>query len=249
MAEDFRDQLRELGLKAGDVVLVHSSMKALQTERTPEDVIRDILGVIGADGTLLVPALTYAYVNDAQPLFSARATEPCIGLIPRRFFHMDGVVRSLHPTHSVCAYGKDAEALTNRHILDETPVGPNSPFRKLPDCNGKLLFIGNVLACCTFMHGVEEIVGAPYVLKKARTRYVVEDQAGNRHEKELFAHNFKGWRSEYQKIKDILRDPEIRTGKVGQADCFLIDAAALQKRAIEKFSENVYYFVTDISKS
>lgn len=248
MAEDFRDSLRALGLRAGDVVMVHSSMKALKTERTPEDVIRDILCVIGADGTLLVPALTYASVNDAQPFFSARATEPCIGLIPRRFFHMDGVLRSLHPTHSVCAYGKDAEALTNRHMLDETPLGPNSPFRKLPDYSGKLLFIGDVLACCTFMHGVEEIVGAPYVLKKTRTHYIIEDQAGNRYEKELYAHDFKGWGSEYQRIKDILRDPEIKTGKVGQADCFLIDAAALEKRAIEKFKEDIYYFVTDISQ-
>ena len=223
-------------------------MKALGTERTPEAVIQDLLSVVGADGTVLMPAFTYAYVNDAQPLFFARTMEPCIGLIPRRFFHMDGVLRSLHPTHSVCAYGKDAEALTKPHILDETPVGPNSPFRKLPDCNGKLLFIGNVLACCTFMHGVEEVVGAPYALKKKRTHYILEDKAGNRYEKDMYAHDFEGWRSEYQRIQDILHAPEIRTGKIGQADCFLIDAAALEKRAIDKFNEDIYYFVTDISQ-
>ena len=245
MPEDFQDQLRELGLRTGDVVIVHSSMKALQTDRTPEDVIRDILRVIGQDGTLLFFALTYACVNDAQPRFSARETEPCIGLLPRRFFHMDGVVRSLHPTHSVCAYGKHAQALTNQHMLDETPLGPHSPYRKLPEYGGKLLFIGDILARCTFMHGVEEIVGAPYVLKKTRTHYSIEDEAGNVYEKDMYAHGFGEWRSEYQKIKDILRDPEIKTGKVGQADCFLIDAAALEKRAIEKFKEDIYYFVTD----
>ena len=43
------------------------------------------------------------------------------------------------------------------HGEDITPVGKNSPFMKLPEIGGRLLFIGEVLDCCTFMHGVEAV--------------------------------------------------------------------------------------------
>ncbi len=248
MPEDFKSQLRALGLNSGDVVLMHSSMKALKTEKAPVDFIKDVLSVIGPEGTLLVPALTYENVTADTPYFSVSETEPCIGLIPRTFFHMPGVVRSLHPTHSICAYGKLADELVSKHHLDETPVGPNSPIMRLLEHNGKILFIGDILHACTFMHGVEEIVGAPYTLTRERTRYFIKDANMKTAEKEMFAHDFYGWGAEYQYVKNILTYPEIKTGKVGQADSYLIEASALLKKAAEKFKGNPYYFVTDIRK-
>ena len=245
--EDFKGQLRSLGLNSGDIVLMHSSMKALATKKSPQEFIQDIISVIGPEGTLLIPALTFANVKAEYPYFIARETEPCIGLIPRTFFRMRGVVRSLHPTHSVCAFGKRAIELTSKHFLDKTPVGPHSPFRKILDYNGKLLFIGDTVRCCTFMHGVEEIAGVPYVLKKEWLRYTIEDEKGNVVEKDMIPHDFKGWNQEYQRIKNILEYPDIRRGKVGRADCFLINAAALLSKAIEKIKENLYYFVSESS--
>ena len=246
MAEDFKKQLRSLGLESGDVVLMHSSMKALKTQKTPAEFIDDVISALGPEGTLLIPALSYEYVNSEQPYFIANETEPCIGLIPRTFFRMPGVVRSLHPTHSVCGYGKKAVELTSLHHLDETPVGPHSPFRTILDHKGKLLFIGDTLKSCTFMHGVEEIAGAPYTLKKTRTHYFIKDENNRIAEKDMFPHDFRGWEQEYQRIKDILEYPDIKTGKVGQADCCLIDASALLKKALEKFRENQFYFVTEV---
>jgi len=248
MTEDFTGQLRSLGLKNGDVVLVHSSMKALGTNRTSLEIINDIIAVIGPEGTLLVPALSYDNVTAEQPCFSVLKTEPCIGLIPRTFFHMDGVIRSVHPTHSVCAIGKYAIEMTSRHCVDETPVGPNSPFMKLPDYNGKILFIGDTVKSCTFMHGIEEIAKAPYTLKKERTRYFIEDENGIVTERDLIGHDFAGWKQEYQKIKGLLHYPDIKTGKVGQADCCLINAAALMEEAYKKFREDPYYFVSKLNE-
>lgn len=51
-SELYRQQLSDLGLCSGDVVMVHSSMKALGTKRTPEEIIGDIEAVIGEEGTL-----------------------------------------------------------------------------------------------------------------------------------------------------------------------------------------------------
>jgi aminoglycoside 3-N-acetyltransferase len=246
MVSDFRNELHKLGINNGDVVLMHSSMKALKTEKTPTEFIEDIISVIGPEGTLLVPALTYDNVNPKQPYFKARETEPCIGLIPRTFFRMSGVVRSLHPTHSVCALGRKAVELCSQHYLDETPVGPNSPFIKLTEYNGKILFIGNTVKSCTFMHGVEEIAKAPYTLQKERTQYIIEDENGTVIEKKMFAHDFAGWRQEYQRIIDILTFPDIKTGKVGQADCYLFEASRLLEKALSKFLEDPYWFVSQL---
>ena len=240
---DFQTQLKNLGINTGDTVLMHSSMKALKTDMTPEEFIREIIEAIGPDGTLLVPALTYSSVNTENPLFKAAETEPCIGLIPRTFFKMPGVVRSLHPTHSVCALGKLAGELCSAHINDETPVGPNSPFMKITKYGGKLLFIGEVVKSCTFMHGVEEAAGAPYALMREYTDYTLVDTDGKIIKKKYIRHNFKGYTQEYQRIKDILPYPEIKTGKVGEADCYLIESAALLEKAVAKIRENPFYFV------
>ena len=232
--------MKALVIKEGETILVHASMKALGTKETPETVLNTLQAALGDDGTLLLPALTYENVTPEHPVFDADKTVPCIGLLPRTFWKMPGVVRSVHPTHSVCARGKRAAELTALHGEDITPVGKNSPFMKLPEIGGRLLFIGEVLDCCTFMHGVEERFGTDYVLTKEKIRYVV-----NGEEKYMYGHDFKGWETTYRRVKEIL-DPaknEIVTGKIGDATCYLIDAKALLKRAEEKLQENQHWFV------
>ena len=134
--------------------MVHSSMKAMGTKRTPEEIIGDIEAVIGKEGTLLMPALTY----ENGTVFNSEKSEPCVGLMAKTFWRMPNVLRSINPTHSVCARGRLAHILTEGHVMDDTAVGVHSPFMLLPCYKGKILFIGEVLNACTFMHRVEEIV-------------------------------------------------------------------------------------------
>jgi len=89
--EKLKQDLLELGVNAGDVLLVHSSMKALGTKLSPEEVLDTLEDVLSEEGTLLLPALTYENVTEEQPVFDSTATEPCIGLLPRTFFHREGV--------------------------------------------------------------------------------------------------------------------------------------------------------------
>lgn len=240
--ELFRAQLADLGVQKGDVVLVHSSMKALGTRRTPEEVIADLQAAVGEEGTLLFPALTYDNVTAEQPVFSSEETEPCIGLLPRVFMRLPGVMRSENPTHSVCAHGRLAKELTSLHEKDDTAVGPHSPFMLLPLYAGKLLFLGDVLDACTFMHGVEDIVRAPY-LRDVPERYVV-----NGKERIYCRRDNYGWGSEFGRIADILSEPDLRKGKVGAANAYLVDTRALLAAAISRMREDPYAFVTDISR-
>ncbi len=240
--ERFRQDLLELGVTAGDVLLVHSSMKALGTKLSPEEIVRELETAVGEDGTLLLPALTYENVTKEAPIFESETTEPCIGLLPRVFFHMPGVERSVNPTHSVCAKGKLAHTLTVGHAMDDTAVGPHSPFMLLPVYGGKLLFIGDVLNACTFMHGIETILHPPYI-RQGKASYVVNGQ-----EREYVGNDDFGWGSEFQRIEDILEYPDIRKGKLLNANAYLIDSRALLAAALSKMWAEPYAFVTDISK-
>jgi len=219
-------------------------MKALGTDLTPEGFLFELMDAITNKGTLLLPALTYETVTLEHPYFDIKESEPCVGILPKTFLKMDGVKRSMHPTHSVCAWGAEAEALTKEHVKDNTPVGPNSPFMLLPKYNGKLLFVGDILHSCTFIHGIEEIVNAPYTMNKDMTEYTLTGASGQVSNKSYYTHNFKGWKQEYPRIRNILEYPDIRTGTVCNAPCTLIDAKKLKTAATERFQEDIYAFVS-----
>lgn len=241
---DFSKDFSSLGILPGDTVLMHSSMKALGTDETPEYFLKSLCDYLGEKGTLLLPALTYSNVGENQPLFSVRETVPCIGLLPRVFVRMEGVIRSMHPTHSCAAYGYRAKEMTERHYLDKTPVGENSPFRILAEVGGKILMVGDINDHCTFMHGMEEIAGAPYCLNKYTTRYVLEDYDGTRREVHLYGHDFKDIADQkYSRFENILAFPDIKKGRICKADCTLISASALQQAALKAFEQDLYYFV------
>jgi len=242
-----REQLYSLGITSGDVVLMHSSMKALGTDLTPEGFLHEFMDVLSVDGTLLLPALTYESVTLEKPFFSVTESEPCVGLLPKIFMKMEGVIRSVHPTHSACAWGAKAEEFTRSHIEDNTPVGSRSPFMLLPEFCGKILFVGDILHSCTFLHGIEEIVSAPYLMNKDMTEFTLTDASGEKSKKSYYTHNFKGWNQEYTRIRDILVYPDIRTGIVCEATCFVIDSKKLKTAAIERFHEDVYAFVSPVN--
>ncbi|MDR2598646.1 MAG: AAC(3) family N-acetyltransferase [Oscillospiraceae bacterium] len=242
--QKIREQLINLGVNPGDVVMMHSSMKSLGTKLTPSEFLQVLMDLLDDDGTLLLPALTYEGVTSENPVFSALESEPCVGVLPKTFMKMPGVKRSIHPTHSVFAWGKRADELTSRHYIDNTPVGENSPFMLITEMDGKLLFIGDILYSCTYMHGLEEIANAPYVMKKDQVSFTLVDENGKSAEKLYFVHDFEDWEQEYERIRDILSEPYIKTGIVCDAPCTLISAKDLKKAALLEFEKDAYSFVS-----
>lgn len=243
---DYQQLLKDLdalGVGKGDAVLVHSSMKALGTTLTPEQVIDALQEALGPQGTLLMPALTYENVTPGHPVFDPAETPPCIGLLPRTFWKLPGVEHSVHPTHSVCARGRLAHRLTAGHVMDDTAVGPHSPFMQLAVVGGSLLFIGDILESCTFMHGVEDIVRPPWIRPAPPRTYLVDGQERTYPGSDEF-----GWGQEFQRIGDILEEPDIRRGRLLQANGYLINARALLAVGLMEMRVNPYAFVTDISK-
>lgn len=235
--------LEQAGLRKGTAVLVHSSLKSMgNVPGGPETVIQGILDAIGPDGTLLMPALSYKHVNNNSPVFDVLRTPSNVGVIPEYFRTRKGTLRSINPTHSVCGTGARAEEILRDHCLDETPCGPNSPFRKLYEYNGQILFLGCGLAPNTSMHAVEEMVNPPYLFDDY-INYRVIDKDGSECEKKCKRHGFNGWIQRYDRVLQILEKGDVIKGKVLCAEIYILEAKALWDKALEILEDNPLYFV------
>ena len=234
--------LRSLGVREGDSLLVHTAFSKLGKNVDPREVIEALAEALGKDGTLILPSLSWANVTKDDPVFNVRETPVCIGFLPEYFRRFPGVVRSVHPTHSCCALGGRAEYFTGTHALDETPVGPNSPFRKLKEADGKILFLGCSTTPNTSVHGIEELVTPDYLYGDDIV-YTITDNGGKTYTKKYHTHGFARTEQRYERAEQLLSPDEISRGKVLEADCTLMRARPLWEKVARKLGEDPHFMV------
>jgi aminoglycoside 3-N-acetyltransferase len=236
-------QLLSLGIRPGGVLLVHSSLRSLgPVEGGAEAVIAALLDALGPEGTLLMPALSYATVGPRNPHFDVLATPSCVGALAEAFRTRAGTLRSVHPTHSVSGFGCQARDLLAGQELDDTPCGPRSAFARLPQVGGQILFLGCGLRPNTSMHAVEECVRPPYLFGDT-VDYTLRFADGSPGRMKVTGHNFNGFSQRYDRISALLNAPALRQGKALQAGCFLVDAAAMWEAALPALRRDNLYFV------
>ncbi len=158
---DLKNALLQLGVAPGDVVMVHSAFdRFLGFQGGPVDVIRALQEVVGAAGTLMMPTIPYrsTAVEYAlgDPVFDVRQTVSRMGLITEVFRRSPRVVRSIHPTHSVAAWGGKADAMIADHERSDTPCGRLTPYGRLWEYDGKILLAGVPANTMTFCYFVAE---------------------------------------------------------------------------------------------
>jgi aminoglycoside 3-N-acetyltransferase len=240
-------ELGEAGLAPGSAVLVHSSLSSLgRVQGGAETVIGGLLDALGPEGTLLMPALSYAAVTETSPRFDLRSTPSNVGTIPETFRRMPGVLRSLHPTHSVCGAGPRARELLAPHAGDRTPCGPGSPFRLLARSGGSILMLGCGLRPNTSMHGVEELVEPPYLFGGELSITLVRED-GSEVAGSYRMHGFSGHAQRYDRVATLGEGPWLRQARVLEATVHLIDAAELWRRAEEALRRDPLFFVERVS--
>jgi aminoglycoside N3'-acetyltransferase len=197
--ESLKAGLRSLGLPAGRIIFVHSSLKALGfVEGGPSAVVDALIQVIVDElgGTLALPtfSLTTSMADALKSgeVFDARTTPSAVGAVTEHFRNRAGVVRSLHPTHSVAALGPEASWLCGAHHTCGSTFGTGSPLARLLEKNGVLLGLGTSLGPVTFYHVIEDLKGDfPVKVYTADSPFqsVVKDVAGNEHVMPVWAHD------------------------------------------------------------
>ncbi len=164
---DLVNAFSAVGLRAGDLVLVHSALRLLGPVNGGADtLVNALLKTVGPTGTVAVPTHTWRVVSSEQPVFHQTLTPSNVGALTNVFRRRPGAIRGLHPTHSLAAIGPRAAAFVAGHERDDTPCSATSPYGRLRDWDGKVLIIGPGLECCTFFHGCEQWAGMPWAVSE-----------------------------------------------------------------------------------
>lgn len=253
-ANSLVEDLSDLGLLPGMTLMVHSSLgKIGWTVGGPVTVIRALLEVLGADGTLVMPAES-PYVSDPEtwddkrvrpewheairsnlPAFDPLTTPTTMGAIPESFRTFPGTLRSDHPMVSVCANGRLAEKITAKHSLSFCE-GRGTPFENLYEFDGHTLLLGVGFDRCTSLHYAESLV---------------PNRRTTTHRYPLMIEGKKKWvENEDMANDDGVRFPivgeqfvaadGVRTGKIGNADSMLFST-----RELVDFAQS--YFARELS--
>lgn len=210
--------LRSLGVRPGDSIMLHS---ASGTHHgffgTIEELTNVFLDAVRPDGNVLMVSLPYMsssleYLAKLKA-FDVRKTPSMMGLVSEYFRRRPDVLRSLHPTHPVLAWGAKADWIVAGHERCLYPCADGTPFHKLAELDGKAVFFNVPFATFTFFHYLEHMVSdrMPFALYTERPFDVaVIDREGFRSTVSTFAFSTETIR---RRRFDVLED-ELRRRKL-----------------------------------
>jgi aminoglycoside 3-N-acetyltransferase len=252
--QQLKDQLESMGLKGDETILIHSSMKAIGAVDGGADTVLDAWMEYFKDGLLLLPTHTWKTVNADNPVYNPYTTPSCVGLLTNMFMKRDGVIRSLHPTHSMSGYGKNAAEYLAGEEYNNTPCTPGGCYDRLKEVGGKVLLVGVGHERNTYIHSVEEVLNVPNRLSDMPMELVIELQEESNNSGKLPPYNRDdGWKKhtdnklyrkvyvrkhynakqphiseDFVKLNQIFLDSGVvRKVKFGDADSLLCDAKGM----------------------
>ena len=167
---ELAQQLRDLGVKRGGVLLVHCAFSHVKPiAEGPLGLIAALQEALGARGTLVMPSMT----DDDDTPFDPQQTS-CLGMgvVAQTFWQMPDVLRSDSP-HAFAALGPHAAQITLPHPID-VPHGLDSPVGRIYGLDGQVLLLGVGHDANTTIHLAESLAGVRYRRKKS----IVVNQGG-----------------------------------------------------------------------
>jgi len=242
--KDLYNCFYEIGIRPGDSLLVHSSLSKIGfVENGAVDVVDSLLDIISDEGDLLMPSsanglLQIDFVKKNE-VFDVKNTPSVLGSITENFRKREGVRRSLNYLEPVCAYGKNAKYLTEGHFGEVSPYTKLSPFYRLTELNGKILYLGVDLDNAgTSLHVLEDSVDFHFpVYVSSDFRVKIKDEKGEVHIVSTKAH--KPVYSKKRKCNDLIPmfiDHGVcKKVKIGNAESYLFDAKKMLDLMLEKY--------------
>lgn len=148
--ETLLQDIAGMNINPKGTLLIHSSLKAIGPVEGGAETVLDAWSEYMQDGLLIFPTHTWRQIGKETLTFDSRTLPSCVGILPELFRHRPGVVRSLHPTHSMAALGQDAASYTAGEETRTTPCPREGCWGKLLDRDAEILFLGCTLRSNTF---------------------------------------------------------------------------------------------------
>lgn len=252
--EDIVNELRHVGLKENDVVMVHTSLKSMgYVCGGAQTVIEALIEVVGKEGTIMMPTQSWRnldpmegvhweadeddwqLIRDNLPAYDKDITPTnTMGAVAEMFRKWPGCIRSDHPARSVCAYGKYAQYLTENHDLSNI-FGEGSPVSRLYKLGAKVLLLGVGYDKNTSIHLAD--VRAEYPGKHMCTQYSAIMEDGKRVWKKYETLYVDG--EDFEEIgRSFEEDRPVSKGNLGGAQIRLIKQRDIVDYAIEWIEKN-----------
>ncbi|MEM8944008.1 MAG: AAC(3) family N-acetyltransferase [Planctomycetota bacterium] len=247
--------LRNLGVRPGMTLLVHSSLSSLGWVcGGAVAVIYALQHALGPEGTLVMPTHTcdlsepsnwsnppvpkswWQSIRDSMPVFDRQLTPTRgMGQVPETFRTQNGALRSNHPHMSFSARGPNARLITSDHAL-ESGLGEHSPLSHIYDLEGSILLLGVNHESNTSIHlseyradvsGKKRIrTGAPIMIDNCRQWCEFD-------ELDLETADFNRLGEEFATATQL-----VRSGNVGKAHSLLMPQRALVDFAVTWMEAN-----------
>jgi aminoglycoside 3-N-acetyltransferase len=183
---DIVGELRKCMPSSDCVIFAQCSFNDLHTFRgSPTDLLQALQLLAGKTGTLLMPAFTSNTFSSPPKSFDVNREPTNTGIVNEMFRRTAGVIRSLHPRHSICGSGPMATTILSGHENCLRADGPESPFDRLRQLdNSFILTLGLPPGFVSLLHWVEDIEPSKFPIALYRespvTCQVVDAKGGIR---------------------------------------------------------------------
>ena len=168
------NELNATNIDPSGSLLIHSSMKSLGPIDGGAETVIDALIEFMQDGLLIMPTHTWEPHNNKENRFDPAKEPSCVGILGELFRQRSGVLRSLHPTHSVAALGASAANFIANEERCQSPCPAHGVWSRLEQYDTQILFLGCPLSKNTFIHSIEEQYKIPKRLSKGFTHYQIK---------------------------------------------------------------------------
>lgn len=240
------NKLNKIDIGSEPVIFLHSSLFHLgRIDFRVSDLLSIIIDWLGPDGTLVMPSFSY-HNNTTDPWFAKR-TIGKTGLLTECFRLQQGALRSIHPIHSITAFGKLSHYLTRE--VDATSFGEKSSFSKLIEMDALNIALGiGFVGGATFLHYSEQKLEVPYreFVKLGVTAYDLYDQKlsedflyfgrkRNQAGKDLYINDWG------QSFFDLNNEGFFNYDKIGSSNIMWSRMGSVSKYMSNKIMINPYY--------
>ena len=236
-----------------EILMVHSSFDSLlpMYKGTAKELVNGLIEFCGPNRNLVMPSFimggrTYdaaAYYQNKP--FDVRTTPSEMGLVAEVFRRTPNVLRSLHSTCSVCAFGPLAKELTTGHHISRTGLSPDSPFGVMTRRPTAILGLGvEYFRCLTHVHTAAHKMGDGFPIKfENRTAEVtLIDYDGSRYQQTIGLPD-RTKKQDLTVLWSVLSKDELREWQFHGVPMFVVpQAAVVTERLIEAARKGITIF-------
>lgn len=256
--EKIIEDLISIGIKKGDLLMVHSSMSKIGYLPDGAATFVDAcFEVIGNEGTLVMPAFAHNTFSkiylDTNPIFDIANDPSKAGAITEELRKRKNSLRSFHPTDAVTANGPLAYYLVKDHFGQLTPYNTYSPYYRLAEKHAKILNVGVPLSTsCTNMHTMEDAVDFKFPIYLDKIYEVkMKDQNGKICYMKTKVHDpvYSLKRRANELVPLFEREGILKKGYIGEAPTTYIDANGLFEVMVRNYKTNGISMYTPLGEN